>query len=168
VVRRSAARSWAGFGCLRDTSALTIEQLLVESFVLLADDAHPRTTRFPPLTRVLERLRDELHRTPSLDELARLAGLHPTHMARAFRRRFGCPIGEWLRRERVQRALIAIGNSDRPLSLIALDCGFSDQAHLSRVFRQHLGLPPGRLRRALRDRSNPAGFVAGAHPFPRR
>ena len=34
-----------------------------------------------------------------------------------------------------------------PLAEIAAACGFADQSHFSRVFTQHLGLPPGRWRR---------------------
>jgi AraC family transcriptional regulator len=39
-------------------------------------------------------------------------------------------------------------SSELPLSAIAVDCGFADQSHLTRVFTNMVGAPPGVWRRA--------------------
>lgn len=49
------------------------------------------------LARTRERLRDACFETPRLSDLAKIAGVHPVYFARAFRHRYGCSPGEYLR-----------------------------------------------------------------------
>jgi AraC family transcriptional regulator len=87
---------------------------------------------------------------PSVNELAALAGVHASHLLRTFRHHHGCTMATYIRRQRVERARAAIADSRRPLSMIALDAGFADQSHLTRVFRQAYGETPGQYARSLR------------------
>jgi AraC family transcriptional regulator len=107
----------------------------------------------------LARARDALHacyRQPiTLAELARDAGVHPVHLASVFRRAFGCSVGEYLRRLRLRDVCEAILRDADALGRIALDAGFADQSHMSRVFRRHMGMPPGAYAHAVRRRSSP-------------
>ena len=48
---------------------------------------------------------------------------------------------------RLERALLGLGRDDVSLAGLAHDCGYSDQAHLSRDFRHLTGLTPGQWRR---------------------
>jgi transcriptional regulator GlxA family with amidase domain len=67
----------------------------------------------------------------------------------AFRRVFRATVGEYVRRLRVDAAQRMLTNSDISLAQIALETGFADQSHLTRVFRRATGLTP-KLYRALR------------------
>ena len=87
---------------------------------------------------------------PSVSELAALAGVHPSHLLRTFRHHYGCTVATYVRRQRVERARAEIAASKRPLSMIALDAGFADQSHFTRVFRQVYGETPGQYARSLR------------------
>jgi AraC family transcriptional regulator len=87
---------------------------------------------------------------PSVSELAALAGVHASHLLRTFRYHHGCTIATYIRRRRVERARAEIASSKRPLSMIALDAGFADQSHFTRVFRQAFGETPGQYARSLR------------------
>ena len=58
--------------------------------------------------------------------------------------------GVYLREIRVQRAADALVRSSAPLAQIALDAGFADQSHFTRVFRTAYGVTPHRWR-ALRS-----------------
>lgn len=79
----------------------------------------------------------------SLGELAAHAGLSRHRLVHAFRDRVGLPPHAYQISRRVREAqrLIRAGAS---LAEIALDCGFYDQAHLTRTFRGIVGVPPGR------------------------
>ncbi|HEX5073229.1 MAG TPA: AraC family transcriptional regulator [Gemmatimonadaceae bacterium] len=90
--------------------------------------------------------------TPSVSELATLAGVHVSHLLRVFRRHHGTTIATYVRRRRIERARLEVAKGDRPLSMIALDAGFSDQSHFTRVFRQAFGETPARYARSLRGR----------------
>ena len=50
--------------------------------------------------------------------------------------------------QRTRRALAAIRAGGEPLSAIALDCGFADQAHMGRAVRRLAQATPSQLRRA--------------------
>jgi AraC-like DNA-binding protein len=85
----------------------------------------------------------------SLEGASALAGLHPTHFVRAFRRHTGMTPGAYRKRERVRAASALLLDSASPLSRIAHECGFSDQSHLTNVFREVAGISPRRYRRAF-------------------
>ena len=114
----------------------------------------PRAEGIPGwLTRVFEKLHDDPCGTASLKELAALAGVHPAHLARSFHRASGATIGDYLRGLRIDRACKALTASSHPIATIALDAGFADQSHFSRVFRRVTGETP----RAWRQRTqNPS------------
>ena len=96
--------------------------------------------------RAREIIESQLSRTPSLEALAIEAGCHPITLARAFRRSYGCSIGEYIRRRRVEEAARMLRQTDIPISAVALRTGFSDQAHLTRSMRRATGRTPGALR----------------------
>ena len=77
--------------------------------------------------------------------------LSPAHFSRAFRTSFGCSPLEYVTRRRMERAQGLMLSTDIPLSQIALDCGFADQAHFSRLFRRVVGESPRVWRRARVD-----------------
>jgi AraC family transcriptional regulator len=90
--------------------------------------------------------------TLSVAELAALSGVHASHLLRTFRRHHGMTVATYVRRRRIERARVEVAKADRPLSAIALDAGFSDQSHFTRVFRQTFGETPGQYARSLRGR----------------
>jgi AraC family transcriptional regulator len=86
----------------------------------------------------------------TLSALASAVGLHPVYVARAFRARYGCAVGEYARRLRIGRAARELADGTQPLAVIAAQAGFADQSHFSRVFRRHTGLSPSAYRRHCR------------------
>jgi AraC family transcriptional regulator len=105
--------------------------------------------------RWLEEARDRIHvelaARPSLTGLAESVGVHPVTLARAFRREFGCTVGEYVRSLRIERAARQLSDTNLALAEIALTAGFSDQSHFSNLFRRHTGLSPFQFRRAARS-----------------
>jgi len=88
---------------------------------------------------------------PDLGTLAGRVGVHRVHLARAFRSHFGCSIGGYVRRLRLERARRLIMSTQLSLAAIAHRCGFADQSHMTRQVREALGRTPGAIRRhALR------------------
>jgi AraC family transcriptional regulator len=85
-----------------------------------------------------------------VQDLCSLLQLSEAHFSRSFRRTFGESPHAFLVRQRLRRAERYMLETDASLSEIALQCGFTDQAHLSKHFRQHTGRTPGSWRRARR------------------
>jgi AraC family transcriptional regulator len=129
------------------TATDEVERRAWDVLALLARSAADDRCGGPP--RCLAHARatlDEEEAPPRLTELATRAGVHPLHLAREFRRFYGCSTTDQLQRRRVQRAAALIAAGGMPLARVAIVAGFYDQPHMGRVFRRHTGLPPGAFR----------------------
>ncbi len=87
----------------------------------------------------------------SLRDLAADFGVSRVRLSRSFRACFGCSVGEYIRRSRIERAAQLLVASRMSQSEIACVCGFADQAHLCRLFVRRMGRTPGRYREAYRS-----------------
>jgi AraC family transcriptional regulator len=156
VVQRSAQVARYG-GRLRaelarrdDVTPLAVEGLVCE---LLAELARAPQPRPDARNRWLTCARDLMHDEPgpqSLSDLARRLGLHPIYVARAFRARFGCAVGDYARCLRVERARRLLHHTPLGLSEVAVRAGYSDQSHMTRDFRRAFDQSPGAYRRLTR------------------
>jgi len=97
--------------------------------------------------QVAEYVAANIGSTIRVRDLASVARLSVGHFFRAFRESFGEPPFAHIARQRIQRAQSLMLSSRASLSQIALDCGMSDQAHFTRVFRRIVGINPGVWRR---------------------
>ena len=122
-----------------------LDALLFDLLSRFSDNAG--ATRDPPawLRRIAEELDDTFKKPRSVRELAADAAVHPVALARAHRRHFDCSITERLRAHRVRDAVARLGSGET-LGAAAFASGFSDQPHMTRVFRRELGITPGDLR----------------------
>lgn len=98
------------------------------------------------LARARDAVQSQYERGLRLQDLAAEAGVHPVHLAREFRRRYGCSVGEYIRHLRIDAACQRLTHSDASIAEIALNTGFSSQAHFSRTFKMVTGVPPRRYR----------------------
>lgn len=146
-------------------SDLILEGLGLELAGTVARWRDPRDARAPRwLVEVRDALHDRCGGKVSIAELAALAGVHPIHLARAFRKHYHCSPGEHLRRCRIERVR-ALLLSETPLAEVALACGFSDQSEMTKAFRRATGTTPGafsahhtRSPRTRRDAPSDAGW----------
>jgi AraC-like DNA-binding protein len=91
-------------------------------------------------------LRAQVARPHSLEGLARSVGLGPRQLLRQYRAQTRTTPMADLRRMRCEAAASLLASTDWALERIAQEVGFCDAFHLSKVFRAHFGLPPGRMR----------------------
>jgi AraC family transcriptional regulator len=100
----------------------------------------------------LEKLRLAIVNNPfrpwTNSDLASMVNRHPVHISRAFRERYGEPVGTFFRRQRLERCreLVADGHAD--LAEVASAAGFADQSHFTREYKRAFGTTPGRERAA--------------------
>jgi AraC family transcriptional regulator len=139
-----------------DLAPLAIESLVLE-IIVGAARGHAlrcRSPKSPPLwlKRAEELIRARFSYALTLDEVAREIKRHPVHMVREFRRYYGCTIGEYIRRLRLQSACERLARTDEPLVMVALSCGFANQAHFSTFFKRATGMSPTHYRDLLRSR----------------
>jgi AraC family transcriptional regulator len=144
-------RLYREFRAFDDVSPMAIEGLALE---LLAETR--RTSRGGRRQRPLwaDRARELLHagyrESLSMTAVADSVGVNPAHLARVFRREFGCTCGDYVRRLRVEFASARLASSSEPLRDLALAAGFADQSHFARTFRRLTGMTPAEYRRLSR------------------
>jgi AraC family transcriptional regulator len=98
----------------------------------------------PPvwLQRAKELLHDQCADRLGIAEVAHAIGVHPAHFSRSFRQFLRCTPGEYLTRCRLEKAVPMLRETNLSLAEAALQAGFFDQSHFSRVFKRHFGLSP--------------------------
>jgi AraC-like DNA-binding protein len=94
---------------------------------------------------------EHLERPIRVEDMGQVLRLSVTYFRRAFRRSFGETPHGYLIRRRLDWARHLMLTSDMALSEVAQACGFADQSHLCRQFRQCIGASPASWRRERRD-----------------
>ncbi|HWY47533.1 MAG TPA: AraC family transcriptional regulator [Bryobacteraceae bacterium] len=143
-----ANRLYREFSAEDDVAPLAMEGVLLEILAESARAIGEGSAAHAPawLRRVREALEDSYLQAPSLADLAVIAGVHPVHLSREFRKHYQSTIGEFIRKRRIEHACKLLVGSCTALSEIALACGFSDQSHFCAMFKGHTGLTPAKFR----------------------
>lgn len=128
-------------------SALAIDALVAEVLSgavrlgRLAREGHPSW-----LAAVIDQIEADPLADLTLSALASSAGVSTGHLARAFRARFGCPVGDYVRERRLTHAARLVAAGEQTLADVAAASGFYDQAHFTRAFKARYGLSPAAFR----------------------
>jgi len=151
AITRLGARLNREFHKADNAAKLAIEGLALE---LLAEAARQPAYGIGAapawLRQAREMLVEHFSETLKLTQIAREVGVHPVYLATAFRQKFGVTIGEFVRRLRIEHACAELKKEELPLSAIALQAGFADQSHFSKVFKSYVGMTPREYRAVLR------------------
>ena len=107
------------------------------------------------LTPVFDFVEAHLAEPLSVADLADCTNLSLSRFHVFFKQNMAESPMEYLRRARLERARQLLATSDRPVYAVAEAVGFPNQFHFSRVFRQHVGVSPGRYRRQVRGQRPP-------------
>ena len=118
--------------------------------VLRPPDARERQfPAFAVLSQAVVRLRRDFGGRLTIEALATECGLSLRALQRQFRRVFSLTPQEFLMKTRVAAACRLLRTTDRPLSDIAAECGFSDQSSFTQHFKRRLGVTPRDFRRGV-------------------
>lgn len=107
--------------------------------------------------RVREYIEANLGQRILVSDLSGVIRRTEAHFSRAFKKTFGRSPHAYLMSRRLECAIHLMVTGNTPLSEIALKCGFTDQAHLCKQFRQHRGTTPAAWRRAQENEHPPSG-----------
>ena len=111
------------------------------------------TAIHPAVGDAMETIRTHCDRPLSLEMLAGRAGISPFHFHRLFRSDAGQPLGEYVRRVRLQKGARLLRSTDQKVVDVAFDCGYQSHEAFSRAFQKWTGLSPTQFReRSAGDR----------------
>ena len=112
--------------------------------------------------RRLLRARDAMDRAYAqpldIPALARIAYVSEAHFIRTFRATFGETPHRYLQRRRVERSMFLLRETDRSVTDICFDVGFSSLGTFSRTFRDIVGETPSAYRKRPHARAVPTCF----------
>jgi AraC family transcriptional regulator len=96
----------------------------------------------------IERFVDvEMSSNFGLVDLAKLVGYSPDHFSRLFKQSFNQSPHQFVLSRRIDKAMAMLHDEELTIAHIASACGFTDQGHLTKVFKQRVGMTPGTYRK---------------------
>lgn len=102
--------------------------------------ASPSADYVSRINRVMDYARKHLDEDLSLEQLAAIAYFSPFHFHRIFKTLTGETLKQFVKRLRLERALYLLSHGPRPLTEVALECGFASSSDFSRSFKAHFGV----------------------------
>jgi AraC family transcriptional regulator len=107
-------------------------------------DIQERSQGFTPrqMNHLVDFILAHLNEDLSLEVLAQQVGFSSYHFARLFREATGETPHQFVQRQRIERAKQLLRETDVPLAHVALESGFANQSHLTRVLKRYLNLTP--------------------------
>jgi AraC family transcriptional regulator len=134
-----------------DSMATALSSYLVSRYSAVLPLKASLTGGLAPSTlrRCIDFIRANLSGSIHLDDLARESGMSPSHLIRSFRQSTGKSPYQYVLELRTRRAKALMRDQRLGLTEIALNSGFANQHHLSRIFRKVVGVTPSRYRANL-------------------
>lgn len=127
-------------------SDCSIKMLLLD-LIHTNPETDAKNTRPGWIKTVAELTRDKWNESLALKDLSEAAGVHPVTISKHFPKYFSCTFGEYMRRLKIERSLYFLKASSFSLTEIAAECGFSDQSHFIRTFKQLTGFLPNNYKK---------------------
>lgn len=152
-LHREFLRAHRALRCTHDPLEGEVRMTDVLSTVLLRYGRNGRSSRrigreHRGVTRAIEFIDTHLDAPLSLSRIAESAGLSRYHFLRVFSRETHLTPHAFVMRRRVERAR-ALLRAGLPIAEAAGQAGFADQSHLSRRFKEYVGVTPGEYVRGL-------------------
>jgi AraC family transcriptional regulator len=133
-----------------DASSLAIDSLLLQAFETMRGVENVSASTRPGwVKKIDEILHDGFDQKHSLRELSTQLDLHPAHLSRDFSRYFRCGLSEYIRRIKVDKALSMLRDKSLTLTEIGAACGFADQSHFTRCFKEFVSITPKTYRKIV-------------------
>ncbi len=111
-----------------------------------------RNYQIPPLLRRCLSLIQERHGQVRISELAEHAGCSQRHLNRLMHQKVGLPTKTVCQLAQLHHSLqVMLTSQSRSLLHLAVNCGYFDQAHMNRQYRQFLDCSAGDVRRIIEE-----------------
>ena len=128
----------------------------LKAHILSGPPAHGNPTEIPVsdfsayrLHKIMNAVLTNPAEEHSLEAMASVAGVTPSHFCRLFKKATGISPHQYVMKARLDRAQELLGASDMSIAAIADRLGFTSQSHFTRAFRQYAGQTPSGWRHTI-------------------
>jgi len=146
-----ALYSWARHLQNQKHTQNPVEHLLLDVFNKFIKSTTGNNKQLPAWAKELkEIIQDQVDTNIvlSLKEISAELKVNPSYLSREFSKYFNnLGFGEYIRKQRIEKAILLIKDSNYSLTEIAYLTGFSDQSHFTRIFKKHTGKNPSAYRK---------------------
>jgi AraC family transcriptional regulator len=135
-----------GSGAVLGALSVEICHALIRT-IIKAPVARGRIADRVEVNRVIEHLHSHLDDKITIDLMASVAHLSPSHFARVFKKETGKAPMEYVQNLRLERAKKLLLAGDKTMTEIALDCGFGSPSYLAACFQKEYKMSPKEYRK---------------------
>ena len=141
----------AGWRVLSEALAIQLAYELLDAFGGSGGRIATAPLEATDIDRLAQFIDAHMHHNFGLSDMAAVLGREPFGFARAFKAATGESPHQFVIHRRLARVRAMLETGKESLAEIAYACGFSSQSHMTATFTRHIGVPPGRYRRSLRE-----------------
>lgn len=151
MILYDALYSWAKYLQKERHTQNPTEHLLIEIFEKYIKE-QKKSKKTPVWAKeIRDLIQDQIDTTLTLKELSKDLNIHPAYLSREFSKYFeNLSFGDYIRKQRIEKAIDYLNNFNYSLTKIAYLTGFSDQSHFTRIFKKHTGKSPSEYKRNLK------------------
>jgi AraC-like DNA-binding protein len=133
---------------LEDTiTPISVDGLLLQAIASISRlSAYEKNGTPAWVKKVKEILNDSDTEKITLQQLSLETGISPVHLSREFPKYFQVGFGQYLRQKRIEKSISFLQNPELSITEVAYRCGFSDQSHFIRSFKEIMGTTPLKYR----------------------
>lgn len=132
---------------LLEAGALKITHLLIRT-VLGLSRPNEKVGQRMSISRAIEYFHGHFGEKVSVQDLSYIANLSPSHFSRIFKQETNSSPAEYMLRTRLEYAKRMLRADEKPLTRIALDCGFNSSSYFAQCFLRAYGIPPSEFRKS--------------------
>ncbi|WP_205513267.1 chromate resistance protein ChrB domain-containing protein [Longitalea arenae] len=149
-----ALYSWAKYLQHEKHTQQPFENLLLDVIIKYIQNNQVPGKEMPAWVQELkEMIQDHIDTKVTLKELSKDLDINPSYLSREFSKHFdNMSFGDYMRKQRIDRAIELMNNPAYSLTDIGYLAGFSDQSHFTRIFKKHTGSSPSAYRKNLRKK----------------
>lgn len=130
---------------------IMIEEASLPTTAWQPEEVVTRASHDSLVKKAMLKIEQNLGDRTQLPHLAKSLGISIRQLQRRFENDIGIGVREYRRSIQLSRAKWLVEHTEWPMTKIALDCGFSDSAHFSRVFKEYFKILPSSDRRVARS-----------------
>src|SRR5450432_201330 len=149
-----ALYSWAKFLQKEKHTQQPFENLLLGVFNNYLKGKSGSGKKIPAWAQELkEIIQDHIDTSLTLKEISKGLEINPSYLSREFSKYFeDLSFGEYIRKQRIERAKEMMGTQEYSLTEVAYLTGFSDQSHFTRIFKKFTGKNPSAYKKTIRKK----------------